>query len=65
MAVKAPPELAAGTLWRRDPPGCEVVRVTAVRPVMGRIVLTAHPARGGPSRQYDATWFCEHYTPEG
>ena len=64
MAVKAPPELTRGTLWRRDAPGSEVVQVVAVASVAGRIAVTVLPKRGGRPRRYDAAWFCEHYTPE-
>jgi hypothetical protein len=49
-------------LWRRLPPGCEVVRIGRVWfwPARGWTVR-AHPVRGGTALVADATWFTSNY----
>ena len=64
MAVKAPPELVTGSLWRHDHRGRQVVRVVAVWTTDRGPVVRARPVRGGCLIEASAAWFCENYTPQ-
>lgn len=77
MPVTDLPALLAGTLWKRKPPGREVVRIGRVwtmdrqqvaeyHPVgcpCGGLTVRAHPVHGGRYLVADAAWFLERYAP--
>ena len=51
-----------GSLWKRNPPGREVVRVERVWTMGGEDLLRAHPVRGGRPLVTDADTLREGYT---
>jgi hypothetical protein len=68
--------IALGSLWKRKPPGREVVRIgrvwtmdeSVVAPYhdpgcrCGGLTVRAHPVNGGKYLVADAEWFRENYT---
>ena len=64
-------EIAVSSLWRRNPPGREVVRVEHVwlyagcaPPEEAVLSVRAHPTTGGRPLVAPVTWLREHYTEE-
>lgn len=60
-----------GSLWRRKPPGREVVRVERVWMYAGaslepaELSVRAHPVTGGRPLVAPVTWLREHYAATG
>jgi hypothetical protein len=62
-------QVEVGSLWRRNPPGREVVRVERVwmYSALGdpaELTVRAHPVGGGRYLVAPVAWLREHYTEE-
>ena len=53
-----------GSVWRRNPPGREVVRVERVWTYFGDPSVRAHPTTGGRPLVAPITYLRENYTEE-
>jgi hypothetical protein len=53
-----------GSIWRRNPPGREVVRVERVWHYFDELSVRAHPTTGGKPLVAPVSYLREHYAEE-